>query len=65
MKKTESPKMTFPGRKSALKNDGLKRPLLEALIEESLQKNKLSKKTDFRTKNMKKTESPKMVSKRL
>ena len=49
----------------SLKNDGHKRPLLEAQIEESFQKKKLSKKRDFMLKNMKKTESPKMVSKRL
>ena len=55
----------FPRRKSASKNDGHKKPLLEAQIEESFQKNILSKKNDFRLKNMKKTESPKMVSKRL
>ena len=34
----------FPRRKSASKNDGHKKPLLEAQIEESFQKNILSKK---------------------
>ena len=37
MKKTESPKMTFPWRKSAKNNDGKKRPLLEVQIEKSFQ----------------------------
>ena len=54
----------FPRRKSAKINDGQKRPLLEAQIEKFFQFF-FSKKCDFMFKNMKKTESSKMVSKRL
>ena len=49
----------YTGRKSAKNNDGQETPLLEAQIERSFQ-SFLSKKCDFRFKNMK---NPNMTSK--
>ena len=53
------------GAETAENNDSHKRPLLEAQIEESFQFFLSLKKCDFRFKDMKKTESPKMTSKGL
>ena len=57
-------KVDFRGG-NQLKKMMVSKDLSSRLKLRKVKKKKSSKKRDFRTKNMKKTESPKMVSKRL